>query len=146
MTVFDAIEAGFASLLSTGPAVSGLIEVNGDPDFTLPEGTTAAVVISAMNATAQPLGGFHGNPIDRETIVVVRCFASAIGTSARPAANALAASVYARLFATPDLGLGVEVDVGEPDFSWNEGTAARRFATAILSYTVTHRTSGGTLN
>lgn len=146
MTVYDNIEASFASLLAAGPAVSSVIDVSGDPDYTLPDGTPTAVVISAMNSSAQPLGGIHGNPVDHQTTVVVRCFASAIGTSARPAANALAAAAYARLFAAPDLGLGVEVEVGEPDFSWTEGTAARRFATTILTYTVTHRTSGGTLN
>jgi len=143
-TVFDNIVAAFDTKLSAATAVCTHIETDEDA-LPLPEGRTESVLIWMTDSEPQPLGELHGNPVDWLSVVVVRCIASLGGASARSAANVIAGKVYARLAATPDLGLGDAVFIGEPRIRWATDKAATRLAEAVLTYTVRHRTSGLTV-
>ena len=144
-STFDDIVAGFVSKLSAATAVCAFVETDGDAE-PLPAGRTASILVLLGNATPAQLGGIAGNPVDWLTDVQVRCYTSANATSARPAANTLANAAYTRLALTPDLGLGAAVYIGEPRIDWETDQQATRMAVATLTYTVSHRTSGGTLN
>ena len=144
MSAFDDLLDGFvAQLIAATPVCDRIVT---DDDEPLPNGCTQAIVIFPTQAPPAQLGGISGNPVDWLTEVHVKCYASANSTSARPLANALANAAYTRLSATPDLGLGDGVFIGEPRIEWGSERAATRLAATTLIYTVTHRTSGGTLN
>lgn len=145
MAAFDDIIGGFVARLSLATAVCAFIEADQDAE-PMPAGRTSAIVVVLSNATPQQLGGIAGNPVDWVTEVHVKCFATANAISARPAANTLAAAAYARLAATPDLGLGTGVFIGEPRLEWNIEQSATRMALATLIYSVSHRTNNQTLN
>jgi hypothetical protein len=144
-TAFDSIVAGFVTLLTSATPVCPFVETDADAE-PLPAGRTASILVTLGAAQAQQLGGVAGNPVDWSTEVHVKCFASANATSARPAANTLANAAYTRLATDPGLGLGVGVFIGEPRIEWETDQAATRLATATLTYTVTHRTTNGSLN
>lgn len=146
-TAFDDLINGFVAQLSAGTPVCEHIETDEDSD-PLPEGRATTVCIALGAAQPQQLGGLDGNPIDWVTEVQVRCYATVNGTSARPAANALAAAVYARLAATPDLGLDPQkgVFIGTPRIDWLTQRAETRLAAATLVYSVAHRTTFATLD
>lgn len=144
-SAFDSIVAGFAALLASGTAVCSFIETDDDTE-PLPAGRTQSILIVLGNAQPQQLGGIAGNPVDWLTEISVKCYASAHATSARPAANTLANAAYTRLATDPSLALGSEVFIGEPRIEWETDQSATRMAIATLTYTVSHRTTGGTLN
>lgn len=144
-SAFDAIVSGFIALLSAATPVCPNIESDGDSE-PLPAGRTASILVILGNAQPSQLGGIIGNPVDWQTEVAVKCFASANATSARPAANTLANAAYTRLATDPSLGLGSNVFIGEPVIEWETDQAATRLACATLTYTVSHRTTGGNLN
>lgn len=146
-TAFDQLIDGFAALLASGTPVCDHIETDSDAD-PLPKGRETSISITLGTAQPQLMGGLAGNPVDWITDITVRCFASAKTTSARPAANALAAAAYARLAATPGLGIDSAkgVFIGEPRIDWDLERAETRLASAALVYSVTHRTSNSTLD
>ncbi len=141
-TAFDAIEDAFASKLSAAtPVCANILVDQADP---LPADYTSAVNIIPVGADPQQLGAITGNPVDWLTQIHVKCYANANATSPRPAANALAGAVYARLAADPSLGIA-GVFIGEPTLSWEFDQATTRMAICILAYSVQHRTSSLTL-
>ena len=144
-SAFDSLISGFTTLLSSSTPVCPYIDTDGDAE-PLPAGRTQSILVTLGSAQAQLLGGLTGNPVDWLTEVHVKCFASAHSTSARPAANALANAAYTRLATDPSVGLGVGVYIGEPRIEWETDQNATRMALATLIYTVSHRTSGGSLN
>lgn len=146
-TVFDDLINGFVAQLSAGTPVCDFIETDEDSD-PLPAGRLASITVTLGAAQPQQLGGIAGQPVDWVTEVALRCFAASTGTSARPAANALAASVYQRLAAAPDLGLDPAkgVFIGEPRIDWTSQRAETRLAAATLVYSVAHRTTFATLD
>ncbi len=144
-SAFDDLVAGFVTSLTSVIPVCTFVET--DPDAEpLPSGRTTSILITLGAAQPQQLGGIAGNPVDWATEVNVKCFASANATSARPAANTLANAAYTRLATDPSVGLGASVFIGEPRIEWEAEQAATRLATTTLIYTVSHRTSGGSLN
>ena len=144
-SAFDTLLDAFVAQLSAATPVCSHIDT--DPDAEpLPKDRTQSVLVQLGQSQSMQLAGIHGNPVDWSTEVHVKCFASANATSARPAANALANAVYTRLASAPDLGLGDGIFIGEPRIEWASEQAATRLAATTLIYTVTHRTSGGTLN
>lgn len=143
-TAFDSILTGFATLLASGTPVCPYIETDEDAE-PLPTGRTQSILVVLGSAQAQQLAGLSGNPVDWLTEVHVKCYASANATSARPAANTLANAAYTRLATDPSLGLGVSVFIGEPRIEWETDQTATRMALATLIYTVSHRTTGGSL-
>ena len=145
MSAFDDLITGFVAALNAGTPVCPYIDTDGDSE-PLPAGRTASIVITLGSSQATQLGGIAGQPVDWLTEVQVKCFASANATSARPAANTLASAAYARLATDPSVGLGIAVFIGDPAIAWETDTAATRLAATTLTYTVAHRTSGGTLN
>ena len=140
-TAFDTILDAFASKLAEATAVCANIYTD---DVVLPEGDSTSIVLQLVGAEAQVLGELAGNPVDWVTQIAVRCIASANAASARAVANALAGAAYARLAATPSLGI-TGVWIGEPVLEWETETAATRLASAQLTYNVQHRTVGLTL-
>lgn len=146
-TAFDYIIQAFVDQLSAATPVCDHIETDEDSD-PLPAGRAASITVTLGIAQPQQLGGIAGQPVDWTTEVVLRCFAVSIGTSARPAANALAAAVYARLAASPDLGLDPAkgIFIGEPRIEWASQRAETRLASTTLTYSVSHRTTSATLD
>lgn len=144
MTQFDAIITAFANKLSAATAVSAHVETDGDAE-PLPVGRTDSILITLADATPQPLGQLQGNPVDWVTTVMVHCFASVQGASARAAANTLAGAAYARLATDPSLGVA-GVFIGEPTIRFETDQTATRTARATLTYSVQHRTSSLTLD
>lgn len=144
MTAFDALAQAFAAKLAEAPAVSANVVLDQPDEDALPD-TGSGITIMLTSSEPQQLGNIRGNPVDWITEVRMRCWARAAITSARPAANALAAAAYARLAADPSLGLGAGVFVGEPRIEWDVDHAERRYAAANLAYSVRHRTSSLTL-
>lgn len=144
-SAFDSILDGFVTLLNSATPVCPFVETDAEAE-PLPAGRTQSIVVTLGTAQPQQLGGIAGNPVDWATEVKVNCFASANATSARPAANTLANAAYTRLATDPSLGLGVGVFIGEPRIEWETEQGATRMALATLIYTVSHRTSGGSLN
>ena len=144
-SAFDSIVEGFVTLLTTATPVCPFVETDAETE-PLPAGRTASILVTLGVAQPQQLGGIAGNPVDWATEVSVKCFASANATSARPAANTLANAAYTRLATDPSVGQGVSVFIGEPRIEWGAEQAATRLATTTLIYTVTHRTTGGSLN
>lgn len=145
MSAFDTLLDAFVSTLNTPTPVCAHIETDGDTD-PLPAGRTASIIVELGGSQSTQLGGLSGNPVDWATQIHVKCFASATAASARPAANALASAAYSRLSADPGLGLGASVFIGEPQIAWDAAQVANRICCASLTYTVSHRTTGGTLN
>jgi len=147
MSAFDTLVDGFVARLSASTAVCPFIETDGDAE-PLPTGRTASIVVTLGNAEPQQMGGITGNPVDWLTEVQVKCFASANGTSARPAANNLASAAYARLATDPSLAIaaGSGVFIGEPRIEWETEQAATRMACTTLTYSVSHRTTNSTLD
>lgn len=143
-SAFDSLVAGFVALLSSSTPVCPFIEADAEAE-PLPAGRTASVLVALGNAQPSALA-MSGAPVDWLTDVSVKCFASAVATSARPAANTLANAVYTRLATDPSLGLGDSVYIGEPRIDWDSEQSATRMAVATLTYTVSHRTTSGTLN
>ena len=144
-SAFDSILGGFVALLSAATAICPHVETDDDAE-PLPAGRTASILGTLGSAQAQQLGGIAGNPVDWLTEIHVKCFASANATSARPAANTLANAAYTRLATDPSVGQGVGVFIGEPRIEWETDQAVTRLATATLIYTVSHRTTSGSLN
>lgn len=144
-SAFDSLVAGFTALLGQPTAVCPYIETDADSE-PLPAGRNQSILVTLDNAQPQQLGGLAGNPVDWQTEVHVKCFASANATSARPAANTLANAAYTRLATDPGLGLGVGIFIGEPRIEWQTEQATTRLAVATLIYTVQHRTTGSSLN
>lgn len=146
-TAFDDLISAFVAQLSAGTPVCDHIETDEDSD-PLPAGRTASITVTLGAAQPQQLGGLAGQPVDWLTEVALRCFAATNGTSARPAASALAAAVYARLAGTPGLGLDPAkgVFIGEPRIEWASQRTETRLASTTLTYSVSHRTTSATLD
>lgn len=144
-SAFDNILNGFVALLTSATPVCPFVETDAETE-PLPAGRTASILVTLGTAQPQQLGGIAGNPVDWATEVSVKCFASANATSARPAANTLANAAYTRLATDPSLGLGAGAYIGEPRIEWESDQAATRMALATLIYTVSHRTTSGSLN
>jgi hypothetical protein len=146
-SAFDTLLDAFKAQLSATTPVCAFIETDSDTD-PLPAGRAASILIELGSATPQGLGGLAGNPVDWSTDVLVKCFASVNATSARPAANTLAAAAYARLAAAPALGINAAsgVYIGEPRIEFDAEKAATRMAVTTLIYSVSHRTTNLTLD
>lgn len=146
-TAFDNLVAGFVAKLSAATAVCPNIDTDGDAE-PLPAGRTTSILVLLGHAEPVQLGGLQGNPVDWVTEVAVKCFATAQGTSARPAANTLAGAAYARLALDPSLGIAAAagVFIGEPAIDFETDQAANRVACTTLTYSVRHRTTSLTLD
>jgi hypothetical protein len=145
MTAFDQIIDSVAALLAGAPAVCTTIRTDEVDEF--PEEISQAVEIDLGNSAAATLGGLTGNPLDWQTPVRITCHAKATtGATARQAANALVAAVYARLMATPDLGLGNGAHLHpELQLNWAAARKAHRMAACEMHMTVIHRTTNTNL-
>lgn len=144
MTAFDDIADAIATLLGQSPAVCAVIEQDDVEPLPAGDADQQAIVVVLGDSEPQQLGGIAGNPIDWVTTVFVRCLATAAADNARPLANGLAAAAYARLAATPDLGI-TGVYIGEPTLRRRADRSAYRHAEVALVYDVQHRTSSQTL-
>jgi hypothetical protein len=139
-TVFDDIIAAFKTVLQQAPAVCAVVETD-DVDE-VPEDVGQAVHVELDNANPQQLGGIQGNPVEWEVRVRVGLYVRKSGASARPDLGVLLATVYARLAANTNLGLGDGVFIGEPTVDWSAARLAQRLNECDLYYTVRCRTSG----
>lgn len=142
-TVFDDIIAAFKTVLQQSPAVCTVVETD-DVDE-VPEDVAQAVHVELDNANPQQLGGIQGNPVEWEVRVRVGLYVRKSGASARPDLSVLLATVYARLAANTNLGLGDRVFIGEPTVDWSAARLAQRLNECDLYYPVRCRTSGMTL-
>lgn len=146
-TAFDVLLDAFAAVLAESPAVCDNISTDGD-DEPLASNLTEAITLALGTSSPQQMGGINGNPVDWVTEVLVHCYASSNGSSARPAAHAIALDAYARLADDPTLGIAVVsgVHIGEPAITRQTDKAATRVALVTLTYSVQHRTTGLTLS
>ena len=144
-SAFDVLADAFATVLGQSPAVSSNIEQ--DDVLPLPAADTTGITIVLGASQPEQLGGILGNPVDWITEVAVHCMASALATTARPAAHTLAGAAYARLAADPSLGIAdaAGVHIGEPEVRRQFDRTERRFALVTLVYSVRHRTTSLTL-
>ena len=144
---FRQITAAIVAMLSAGPAVSSYIEADVDEDEPIPSAQADAVRVVLRGSVPQQFGGIHGNPVDWTTRVDVFVYAAVAGGTACDAADALVLEVFARLSATPGLGMPAEagVYVDPPQIDWAQERADRREARARMSLTIGHRTSAGSL-
>lgn len=144
MTIFAQVMTAMQAQLQAAPAVCAFVELDEDEE-PIPQDRTEEVLIAQGGARPLPLGGIAGNPVDWGTTISVHCMAVAKAATALPAAHTLAGKVYARLSATPDLGLGERVYLGEPELRVDTERGELRRARVTLSYTLDLRTQNSTL-
>lgn len=132
-TVFDSLLDMVSAALTAAPAAATHITTDMDAP-PVPDAQDTSVHLELGEASPAVVV-LTGTPIEWVTSVRIRCFARGAGDTARPASNALAQDVYARIatHAWPD-GIYFE----PPRIVWSSDRGEKRLSATDLVYAVHH--------
>lgn len=140
-----AIRDAIADVLNVSPALAGG-RIYENREYLLP--ATASSSIQVFRDSSDPARGpIMGAPVDWDTalriVIKARTFG---GISAETAADVLSASVYARILAAAQNGLGgLASDVRQGAITWQQDEAETNVAVCEMQFVIQHRTEANVI-
>ncbi|MGY8903208.1 MAG: hypothetical protein ACKVIH_01505 [Burkholderiales bacterium] len=139
------IRDAIADLLQAAPALAGG-RIYENREYLLP--ATASSSIQVFRDDSVPnRADIMGAPVDwRTRLRIVVKARTATGISAETAADVLSASIYARILAAAQTGLGgLASDVEQGQLTWQQDEAETGVATCEMEFYILHRTEANTI-
>jgi hypothetical protein len=140
-----AIRDAVADVLAAAPALAaGRIYEN--REYLLPRSDSTSIQVFRDNSDPTR-GAIMGAPVDWDTnlriVIKARTFG---GLGAETAADVLSASVYARILAAAQNGLGgLASDVRQGSITWQQDEAETNVAVCEMAFTIQHRTEANVI-